>query len=339
MGFSKMSKYHEGEKQVQNLAGARLDAERLSGMVRRSMPEVAQDFLDEQEFAAITWRDKGGRLWITPVTAAPGFLLAVNNETVVCDLSRAIAPVLNEQVFQDSPVALVLMDFENRRRMRINGSATSAATSGNTTVAASSAASSAAGSDQSPPRNLLVIKTEEVYGNCPKYIQRRTPIDDSAPVNFSGDAAVAMSAVYSTNLSLPQQRSLNSADTFFIGTFAAGNADASHRGGNPGFVRTDGERIYWLDFPGNNMFNTLGNVQSNREATLLFPDFETGDCLAVSGQIESFDPSRKGKLAHFETVFQISSVLFLPSALAFKWRLLESSVFNPSQNDLDEAKK
>jgi predicted pyridoxine 5'-phosphate oxidase superfamily flavin-nucleotide-binding protein len=285
VGFSKMSKYHDGEKQVQNLAGARLDADRLSGMVRHSIPDVAQHFLDEQEFAGITWRDKSGRLWITPVTGAPGFLLAVNNETIVCDLSRAIAPVLNEQVFQDSPVALVVMDFENRRRMRINGFATSVAASGTKTDFAGSAASSAAGSDQPPSRSLLVIKTAEVYGNCPKYIQRRAPIDDSVSVGVSSDAVVTLSAIYSTNLNLSQQRLVNSADTFFIGTFAAGNADASHRGGNPGFVRTDGERIYWLDFPGNNMFNTLGNVQSNREAALFFPDFETGDGLAVSGQI------------------------------------------------------
>jgi predicted pyridoxine 5'-phosphate oxidase superfamily flavin-nucleotide-binding protein len=158
-------------------------------------------------------------------------------------------------------------------------------------------------------------------------------------MNVSYEASSALSAPCSTSLSLPQQRLVNSADTFFIGTFAAGNADASHRGGSPGFVRTDGERIYWLDFPGNNMFNTLGNVQSNREAAVFFTDFETGDCLAVSGQIESFDPSRKGKIAHSETVFQVSSVLFLPTALAFKWKLIESSIFNPSQIEMDEARR
>ncbi len=53
VGFSKMSNYHEGEKQVQSLAGARLNAERMSGSMRRSMPDAAQHFLDEQQFAAI----------------------------------------------------------------------------------------------------------------------------------------------------------------------------------------------------------------------------------------------------------------------------------------------
>ena len=325
VGFSKMSKYHDGEKQVQRLADARLDAERLSGSVRHSMPELAQRFLDEQEFASITWRDRNGRLWITPVTGAPGFLFAVDDETVVCDLSRAVAPLISEQVFEDSPVAIVVMDFAQRRRMRING------------VATSGAARSIC--DRTLPREWLLIRTNEVYGNCPKYIQRREPIDDSSPVCVSDGSHADLNAVSSNVLNLLQQRLVNSADTFFIGTFAAGNADASHRGGNPGFVRTDGERIYWLDFPGNNMFNTLGNVQSNREAALFFPDFATGNCLAVSGEILSFDPSRKGKIAHSDTVFQIDSVVFIPSALAFEWKLIESSAFNPSQFELDEARK
>ncbi len=72
----------------------------------------------------------------------------MDDQTVVCDLSRAVAPVLKEQEFEASPVALVVMDFANRRRMRINGFATSGTTSSAagdaTTGAADDAATGAA---------------------------------------------------------------------------------------------------------------------------------------------------------------------------------------------------
>jgi len=317
--FSKMSKYHDGERQLQKLMGVRAEAERLSGSVRHSIPAAAQSFLEEQEFAAITWRDKNGRLWTTPLTGAPGFLFALNDDTVVCDLSRATAPVLMEQLFEDAPVGLVVMDFYRSRRMRVNGFATA-------TVAALG------------KRSWLVIKTAEVYANCPKFIQRREPVDELV-VDSVITSGAAPTVEIANALSLAHQRLINSADTFFIGTFADGNADASHRGGNPGFVRADDQRIYWLDYPGNNMFNTLGNIQSNRESALLFVDFLTRDCLAVSGQIVTFDASRKGEIANSETVFQVNSAMFITSALAAKWRFIESSPFNPTQLDLVDAGK
>ncbi len=80
---------------------------------------------------------------------------------------------------------------------------------------------------------------------------------------------------------------VQSADTFFLGTsHAEYGGDASHRGGPPGFVRADANGLRWPDFPGNNMFNSLGNLAVDPAAALLFVDFFSGRTLQLSGTAE-----------------------------------------------------
>ncbi len=78
---------------------------------------------------------------------------------------------------------------------------------------------------------------------------------------------------------------IRSADTFFLGTThpERGN-DASHRGGPAGFVHADHNTVEWPDYPGNNMFNSFGNLEIDPTAALLFVDFESGRTLALSGR-------------------------------------------------------
>ncbi len=111
-----------------------------------------------------------------------------------------------------------------------------------------------------------------------KHIQKRVP-----ERGFADDLAERRETdkvFESDSLSHTLQNLVNNADTVFIGTYASeGGADASHRGGAPGFAKADEHTIRWTDFPGNNMFNTLGNIHSNHDAALLFVDFKTGDAL------------------------------------------------------------
>ena len=81
------------------------------------------------------------------------------------------------------------------------------------------------------------------------------------------------------------------ADTFFVGSYVENgergkrSVDASHRGGNPGFVRVRENRLSIPDFAGNLHFNTLGNFLINPKAGLLFVDFDNGDMLYLSGDV------------------------------------------------------
>ena len=63
--------------------------------------------------------------------------------------------------------------------------------------------------------------------------------------------------------------------------------DTNHRGGPPGFVRALSDdtstTLYWPEYSGNRLYQTLGNLQVTPLAGLCFPDFLTGDVLYVTG--------------------------------------------------------
>ena len=46
------------------------------------------------------------------------------------------------------------------------------------------------------------------------------------------------------------------------------------------------QRLWWPDYPGNNMFNSFGNLAVDDEAALLFIDFLTGATLHISGSAQ-----------------------------------------------------
>jgi predicted pyridoxine 5'-phosphate oxidase superfamily flavin-nucleotide-binding protein len=123
----------------------------------------------------------------------------------------------------------------------------------------------------------VFLMTQEVYGNCPKYIQQR---------RLTSVAVPETAALRTTTLDVRQRSRIAASDTLFIATFhPQGGADASHRGGPPGFVRVlDESRLTFPDYPGNNMFNTLGNLVAAPRAGLLVPDFESGSALQISGR-------------------------------------------------------
>jgi predicted pyridoxine 5'-phosphate oxidase superfamily flavin-nucleotide-binding protein len=157
-----------------------------------------------------------------------------------------------------------------------------------------------------PTATGFAVRAGEVYSNCPKYIQRR----EIAGPALTGGAPVSDRAL------------IEAADTFFVATAAHGGADASHRGGSPGFVALDGDRLTFPDYPGNNMFGTLGNLLANPRIGLLFLDWETGDTLQITGQAElEFEPR--------QVHVTIERAIRTPNALPLRWLLLERSRFNP----------
>ena len=111
---------------------------------------------------------------------------------------------------------------------------------------------------------------------------------------------------------------ISRADTFFLGTTDPGRgADASHRGGAPGFVRVDDAGLWWPDHRGNNMFNSLGNLEVNPEAALLFLDLTSGRTLHLSGRGEvewgragrTGDDDSTGRIVRFSLERLVAGVL------------------------------
>ena len=249
--------FHAGELAVQQRAGVREEAARLTRMLDPAdLRGGLGRFLAGRTFAALTARDHDQRLWISPLAGSPGFL-AVRSATT---LDIAAAPRPGDPLHglpAGQPAGLLVVEFAARRRVRLNG-----------TLAAAGP-------------GALVIEAEQAYGNCPQYIGQRI----LAPIETGTDHPGADNPVRrGTGLTAGDRALIRAADTFFLGTTHPdrGN-DASHRGGTPGFVRVEDDALWWPDYPGNNMFNSFGNLAVDPAAALLFADFGTGRTLHLSG--------------------------------------------------------
>lgn len=249
--------FHEGELAVQERAGVRREAARLAGMLAPGgLSRGASGWLAERTLAALTGRDRAGRLWTSVLTGPPGFLDGAGGRLRVHAMPAPGDPL--HDLPSGQRVGLIAIDFATRRRMRVNGTLSL--------------------------EDGLSIEVAEAFGNCPQYIHpRRLP-----------DPAAAADPVFTARpaLTLADLTTVERADTFFLGTAHPDRgADASHRGGPRGFLRVDrsvgpsvdGGDLWWPDYPGNNMFNSLGNLAADPAAALLVPDFTTGRTLHLSG--------------------------------------------------------
>ena len=128
----------------------------------------------------------------------------------------------------------------------------------------------------------------------------------------------------------PSQRAwIASADTFFIASGHRGEGesptfgmDASHRGGDPGFVQVDGDTLVFPDYAGNNHFNTIGNLVADPRAGLLFVDFERGSLLQLTGRATiDWDSDAVARIpgARRLVTFAIEEIVELPAALPLRW--------------------
>lgn len=255
--------FHDGELAVQQRAGVRADARRLVRMLDHAdLTGGVVEFLARRTFAVGAARDDHGRLWTSALTGAAGFLEVIGAETLRVHIAPRVGDPL-QNLPAGQPVGLITVDFAKRRRFRVNGHLAAA------------------------DSTTLTIKADQAYGNCPQYIQERVLDVDTRSAGTGPERDPIPAAVNA--LRTEDLHQIQRADTFFLGTAhpTRGN-DASHRGGPPGFVRVEDERtLWWPDYPGNNMFNSLGNLAVDPTASLLFIDFTTGRTLHLTGRAAS----------------------------------------------------
>ena len=297
------SKYHRGEIEVQDRADVREMATRISDVIRPEIPLYTRDFLEDQRMVVVGSTGANGRVWASLLTGEPGFLRVLDERTLRIDAEPVPGDPLDENLKRDVDVGLILVDLSSRRRMRLNGKA-----------------------ERRP--EAIYVYAEQVYGNCPKYIQaRELETADGATIIEPGSARRA------ETLTGEQRSLISSSDAFFIASaHPDGGADASHRGGLPGFVRfLDEDALAFPDYSGNNMFNTLGNIAANPKTGLLFVDFERGDTLQLSGEARViWDPARAAEFAGAQRVVEFCVGEVVENTVPLRWRFAAYSPFNPA---------
>jgi len=299
--------YHSGSRAIQDRVGVRDLADHVGRSVGQGIRPVAAAFLELQPMLVVGAAAPGGGtrhgagaagnsgVWASLLTGAPGFVRAtgVRQISVVGGLPAG-DPLAGALATPGTAVGTVALDPRTRRRMRLNGRA------------------------RPTPRGFAV-EAGQVFSNCPKYIQKRQTYETVA-------GRTAGTPRRGRELTPSQREFVEGADTFFLATVHAHGADASHRGGNPGFVRVDAPgELSWRDYPGNSMFLSLGNLAADPRAGLLFLDWTSGSVLQLTGTARAeFAPDGERTVR-----FTLAEAVETPAASPLRWSAPAYSPANP----------
>lgn len=293
------SPYHAGEITVQKRVGVGEQARDLEGMYRDVIPPAVAEFLAQHPFAVLSSEDATGNMWASPL-AGNGIFSVPDAQNLSIHLDQ-LDPQLDPALAQGRFAGLLVIDFDRRLRLRLNGTLNRTA-------------------------DALTVHISQFYGNCTKYIARRVlRVPRSAPGLGRPGGFTALTDSHRTLIAR--------SDTFFIATsHPESGADASHRGGRPGFVvAKDDHTLIWPDYRGNNLFNTLGNLESDPRAGLLFIDFDSGASLQLTGKaVTDFGEPATAAPTGRSVRFGITQVRELRPSQALHYSLIEPSPYNPA---------
>jgi len=304
MNLIEQSPWHAGERQLQAVVGV---AERMAvvgpKVIRDHLPEQHRDFYPLLPYLLLGVVDEQGIPWATLVEGAPGFAHSPDPQTLQVDSQPSLNDPARAGLRDGAAVGVLGIDLNTRRRNRMNGRVAALDHEG------------------------FSVQVVHTFGNCPKYIQLR-PVDGIA-------RKPGTQVERPGSLDDAAQTQIRNADTFFVASYVDADGersvDVSHRGGNQGFVRVEGNVLTIPDFAGNLFFNTLGNLQLNPVAGLLFIDFESGDVLQVAGRTELILSGEQ--VAEFEGAQRlwtvtVEQVVRRPAALALRWQFAQFSPFS-----------
>ena len=263
------TRFHPGELALQTATDVSREAARNGRVIANRLVPNASQFIARQQLAIVATVDLAGQPRCSAVVGEPGAFQVIDPVTISLDIGAGVVgDALADRTAERASVGLLFLEVASRRRYRVNGTVVS-------TI-----------------HDRVVVRVAEAYPNCPKYIQRRH-------LRIARDPVPLHSLREGNNLGQGERDLIAAADTFFVASAGPDHKlDASHRGGRPGFVRIDGDRLWIPDYAGNNMFNTLGNLALEPAAGLLFIDFATGTTLQLCGtatiDLESNDPATGG---------------------------------------------
>jgi predicted pyridoxine 5'-phosphate oxidase superfamily flavin-nucleotide-binding protein len=252
--------WHAGERAAQTRAGtAGHMAEIGPTVIRDFMPDQHRLFFEQLPFVVVGSLEAEQRPWASLLAGLPGFATSPHPRLLEIEANPLPGDPLAAALAVGNTLGILGIELPTRRRNRMNGHIVARDQAG------------------------FAVHVRESFGNCPQYIQRR----DYAAFAPGPDPVEPFMALPEDAAALVRR-----ADTMFVASSAQREdgrfgIDASHRGGQPGFLGIDAQgAIVVPDFRGNGFFQTIGNLMAFPRAGLLIPDFPTGDLLQVTGAAE-----------------------------------------------------
>jgi len=293
------SPWHAGEKRLQEQVGV---AQRMEAfgqkVIRDYMPDQHRNFYHQLPFLVVGAVDADGKPWATLLEGSEGFISSPDPRQLLIDTQPASDDPATPGLAAGEAIGLLGIELHTRRRNRMNGLIHRASS------------------------GQLAVAVEQSFGNCPQYIQLRAYRRVDEP---------AQGRLDSTVLDAQAVAMIEHADTFFVASYidhpdGHRAVDVSHRGGRPGFVKVEGNRLTIPDYAGNLHFNTLGNLLENPQAGLLFVDFSNGNVLQLTGRTEVILDSPTIKAfegAERLWTLTVAQVVLRRAAISLRWAFQE----------------
>lgn len=328
-----LSVFHPGELHVQRTAGTRGVANELGAFLGTSVDvhSGVPALFGKLRYAWLSFllpdeqTSHTQYISVLPVFGHPGFISLQSDTHLLIRLDAAfrktykhLSDILPSEANSSSRstellwMSFIAIDLSTRRRYRTNGIV----------------------KHFDRATNTLHVSIKEAFPNCPKYINIRT-ITPSTQC-FSPNLVTTFTA--SVTLTNEDCATIRNADTFFLGTYyAARGTDINHRGGKPGFLRVTDDccTVWWPDYRGNGMFQSIGNLHCDDRAGLTVLDFATGRLLMLFGRAEILweapaaeytVESASQRIVRFRIERVRRSV---GPVTALRWNMTELSPYNP----------
>src|SRR5215212_9770847 len=154
-----MDTYHDASRALQDRFDTRRLADRIDErLIRDSLDDGDREFVARADMFFLATADAEGRPQCSYKGGDPGFVRVLDEHTIAFPLYDGNGMYLSAGNALANPhVGLLFIDFERRRRMRFNG--TASVDDGDPLLA------------EYPEAQLIVrVRAAEVFPNCPRYI-------------------------------------------------------------------------------------------------------------------------------------------------------------------------
>jgi len=241
-------RYHEGQITVQQEAKTVQIAERLAHWVG-----PIAEFAKISDLFLFSTAGSDRNLEFTVLSGKPPLMKTAGGSEIRLRFSSDRAPRISLPL----PCGGLAISFDQARRVRVNGLLQTNGTD-------------------------VELVGVETFTLCRKYIAPSVALEDLPHRGPTGRESIALEDSWLAGL-------LAKSESAFLASVSPdGNPDVAYRGGPPGFIKLDtaGSRISWIEYVGDGVFKSAGNVRATGRMTLLLPDFESGDGVELIGQGE-----------------------------------------------------
>jgi uncharacterized protein len=169
-----MSAYHDGSRELQDIFDSRRMADRMSSSIRPRIKDDQREFIERCDMFFIATADAEGRPQCNYKGGERGFVRVLDEQTIAFpnfDGNGMFFSLGN--VLVNPHVGLLFINFEERRRLRLNG-------------VASLDRDDPLLAEYAEAQLIVRVRVEQVFPNCPRYIHHYKLVERSRFVPKTG---------------------------------------------------------------------------------------------------------------------------------------------------------